>query len=509
MQLIKKYISILLCTTLISLLVLGCSDAFNIVTGSKSKKIVSSSNMIEKLAVYAALGNYTVTEEELQNDVLTALASSKKTPGDARSVSDIAGDYKLTGVTSEVYTIPEAQKNTRSAIESYNDINIYAYQFENAETEEKSYVLSCDDRRIGEIIAIADGEFNPDDDAPFIDIVKTGLEGYINKTIDTWNNLTDEDVRSVRSGAHDYIVDRNWYEVEKAFCKSDLDAFHRHILVTQWGQSSPANDFVKICEKKECFAGCGAVALAQICVDRRYPEYCSADVLSELKKNNCVPSDWDGKYNYYSMKYVDHYEYTPKMAELWPEGKMNVASLLYDIGKGIKMSYGVNGTTASGSLIEDVYDWLEQNDFYCSPILDYDYSAIETSINNGHPVYISGKRKERGPDGPIYYGHAWVIDDCGEYSCVINRIKTGEPFTITDNFVHCNWGWDGKSNGFYLSDLFNVSYGALFKIEDRYEQQSDGSWRQYPDQYKDGEKYDDRSHPYTYSYNLKIISDIY
>ena len=224
--------------------------------------------------------------------------------------------------------------------------------------------------------------------------------------------------------------------------------------------------------------------------------------------NNCVPFDWDGEYNYTSMKYVDHYEYTPKMQSLEPEGKMNVAALMYDIGKGVNMNYGIGGSRSSGSTIESAYNWLEQNDFYCSPILDYDYSAIETSINNGHPVYISGKRKERGPDGPIYYGHAWVIDDCGEYSCVINRIKTGEPFTITDNFVHCNWGWNGLHNGFYLSGLFNTSYGALFKIEDRYEHQSDGSWTQYPDQYKDGDEPDDGKHKYNYSYDLKIISNI-
>ena len=97
----------------------GCSDTFNIVTGSNSKNNVSGSNMAEKLATYAVLGNYTVTEEELQNDVLTALASSKKNPEDARSVSDITKNYKLISVTSEVYTVPESQKTTRSAIESY------------------------------------------------------------------------------------------------------------------------------------------------------------------------------------------------------------------------------------------------------------------------------------------------------------------------------------------------------------------------------------------------------
>ena len=26
--------------------------------------------------------------------------------------------------------------------------------------------------------------------------------------------------------------------------------------------------------------------------------------------------------------------------------------------------------------------------------------------------------------------------------------------------VHCNWGWNGDSNGYYLNDVFNITSGA-------------------------------------------------
>ncbi|MBO4404831.1 MAG: hypothetical protein J5780_05820, partial [Treponema sp.] len=44
----------------------------------KTRQISSAENLDEKLLVYAETGNYTVTEEELQKDALTALVSLNK-----------------------------------------------------------------------------------------------------------------------------------------------------------------------------------------------------------------------------------------------------------------------------------------------------------------------------------------------------------------------------------------------------------------------------------------------
>lgn len=30
----------------------------------------------------------------------------------------------------------------------------------------------------------------------------------------------------------------------------------------------------------------------------------------------------------------------------------------------------------------------------------------------------------------------------------------------TKNMLHCNWGWGGSRNGYYLSKAFNTFYGA-------------------------------------------------
>ena len=107
-----------------------------------------------------------------------------------------------------------------------------------------------------------------------------------------------------------------------------------------------------------------------------------------------------------------------------------------------------------------------------------------------------------------YRGHAWVIDECGKYKLVFKNTRKNETFEIEDNFVHCNWGWNGLHNGFYLSDLLNTKKGPSFRVQDRYV--ADGnSLEEYLGQRKDDDSPDDVERDYNYKYFQKIISDIY
>jgi hypothetical protein len=44
-------------------------------------------------------------------------------------------------------------------------------------------------------------------------------------------------------------------------------------------------------------------------------------------------------------------------------------------------------------------------------------------------------------------------------SCTVTKGQKSD--NITDDFVHCNPGWGGNKNGYYLSNVFDMRNGHL------------------------------------------------
>lgn len=78
------------------------------------------------------------------------------------------------------------------------------------------------------------------------------------------------------------------------------------------------------------------------------------------------------------------------------------------------------------------------------------------SVDNDRPLY------SRGASGAG--GHGWVVDGYKYERKTINYynyyLYVDNPFESVDIYriyFHCNWGWNGQSDGYYLSDAF-LSY---------------------------------------------------
>lgn len=56
-------------------------------------------------------------------------------------------------------------------------------------------------------------------------------------------------------------------------------------------------------------------------------------------------------------------------------------------------------------------------------------------------------------------GHAFIVDGYCNLSCVAT--KGTNTINITTDFIHCNTGWGGVGNGYYISGVFNMGAGAL------------------------------------------------
>ncbi len=82
----------------------------------------------------------------------------------------------------------------------------------------------------------------------------------------------------------------------------------------------------------------------------------------------------------------------------------------------------------------------------------YNEEQIIAALRAGNPVFGRGNAGEKKILWWTKYtnGHAWVYDGC------IRSVVESKP----SYFVHCNWGWGGYKNGYYLSKVFNTADGA-------------------------------------------------
>lgn len=323
---------------------------------------------------------------------------------------------------------------------------VYLFNFNNNE----GFALVSGDARVGDILAfVEEGNLDPTigvDNPGFAiflemaDIyyrLKTGLP--INEEIlnnyqtrsgdDPWEDY-DPEIDA------DYVEYSDWTKVNS----SDTGS----ILPCKWNQGYPLNRYCETSEGETALVGCVAIAVGQIMY---------------YHAHNCTYNgtnyDWD-----VISTYVKANNYTAAGLDM-------AAKLVADLGRSenLDMDYG---TEASGAYSENVPRTFANFGYTNSGIIEASNGRF--NLDNG-PYYMSGTRLASSnlpdnnlgiysPDG-IYSGHAWVIDASMEqmryiYTYLYNGIlaKTEVEYR---HLCHCNWGWGGSCDGYFLGDVFKIN----------------------------------------------------
>ena len=214
------------------------------------------------------------------------------------------------------------------------------------------------------------------------------------------------------------------------------------LISCNWDQGSPWND---MCPEDSdgpggnVLVGCVAVSMAQIMYYWGYPEVGSGD-----------HSYTHWSYGYQYADFEDSFYDYENMADSY--GTDASALLLYHAGISVNMGYGVDGSGASVFGNNPSTYYAMRNYFLfkntMSQVFPEDYSTsiyralLQEDLDNNKPIIYVGYSN----DG----GHAWNIDG------------------YDDDYFHCNWGWGGYQNGYFLlSSLngFNSGQGAIINIE--------------------------------------------
>jgi hypothetical protein len=209
------------------------------------------------------------------------------------------------------------------------------------------------------------------------------------------------------------------------------------ICQTNWGQNTPYNNECPTYNGSTCLTGCVATAAAQVMKVHEYPKRGTGSHSYKWESDNgdsiTISANF-GSTIYHWSDMLNSYASTSNS-----EQREAVARLMYHCGVACNMKYGTNSSSAvtynmTNALIE-YFDYdkglqVLHKDYMNEDVL---LDSLATELQAGRPILISGHTVKNE-------GHAFVCDGID-----------------TDGMLHINWGWTGKSNGYFRISAFQPS----------------------------------------------------
>jgi hypothetical protein len=459
------------------------------------------------LALLKTQESHKVSLDDLQKMVSGVLGNTPEGRSVASEGSVVTGVKKLPISVDQNFVGFAGPGRSALAVPETEPVEIYELSVGQPDSESEGFILASNDDRIGNILAISEGSLE-DANEEFLEVLNANMQDYIDATIAEYNSITEEeieaalekalaeDVEGARAmsshwSAFDHLDSGNWKPTGQYW--SNFSIQKNPLLLTKWGQgtSKPPydyayNNYVRYKKGNDRITGCGATAMAQIVA---YHNYIKPNMSSSPPAFNISSVGyWSGTYNLSLIRTMQTITNTSSAA-----ARGQVAALMYHLGDLAWASYSSGETSTSIYFIKPAF--LSMG--YTVPIYSYATDVTETSnsstiathttpgviknaLNNNRPILIAGfsesgkKDKASGDDDKKKSGHYWVIDGYGSmttYKEYFYNSQTGQTATVTLNLnnclmVHCNLGWNGNANGWYIYGIFDTENRTL--LEENY-----------------------------------------
>lgn len=305
----------------------------------------------------------------------------------------------------------------------------------------KGFCIISGDRRIPPVLAFSDyGHINKNDTikGSGFAVFMSRLHAYYNAQLDKFQDRLD-----LLQLQWKYEKPIDYFEIE-TICSPPIDVYRTPNLVpVTWGQDTPYNKKAPIVEGSSAATGCVAVATAQILSAYKQP-----------KQYKDLSINWELLTKY---KSYDLYKEDAQVDSFVDQ----VSSLLRIVGDKLHNKWGISST---GARTKDVPAVLEDMGYYNpSKVTPYNYNGIIRSIDQRHPVIMAGCEEctKFWFITQCEECHAWVTDGyvVKEYTETYVLHDTKEVIgskKIQYTLLHCNWGWDGWNNGYFIPNVFNA-----------------------------------------------------
>jgi len=299
------------------------------------------------------------------------------------------------------------------------------------------YVIISNDARIeSPLLAFTQkgSLVNGETDNPGLKLFLERLEGYMLESIAKFGNDDEQKAMVVAQ--------------KGPYSGSPLDTVVRPLVPVEWGQKKPY--WLKLnttqCPSGYYVTGCVATATAQIMSRWEYPTSLGSGTTYNWTTLNTFKDS-----NYFEESPTDNAAQRLKKIL----ARNMVSDLFQQIGTGIYAVQGYMnyGCTESLAYTTHALTFLENNGFS-----SYNFTSYNSTI--GFAKVKFGLSYSKSPfmangcfyDNGIRKCHAWVIDGIAKNSS-------------SSYYIHNNWGWDGRDNGYYPSGVFDPSYFNFQDVE--------------------------------------------
>ena len=204
---------------------------------------------------------------------------------------------------------------------------------------------------------------------------------------------------------------------------------------TLWGQKDPYNNLCPTTSSGHVVAGCVAVAASQIMKKHNYPAHGIGSHSYKWANENgdSIMLSADFENTYYDWTNMLN-SYTSSATDVQQTA---VATLIYQCGVATEMKYRANSSTGNSyMMVNALIDHFGYDKGIRHLYKSYSDEAVleeamYAELQAGRPVYISAKTVRNE-------GHAFICDGID-----------------ADGLFHINWGWLGKSNGYFRFSALN------------------------------------------------------
>lgn len=229
-----KKLSILICFCILMLFV-DCKQNVSLGSHIENEELNDIKKREFYLSTLMETGNYHVEEEKIKRDLLNILQELEN-DSETRSV------LKSTPIIEK---IEESFINTKDVIpfsitqEQNESVKLYIHKI--LDEKKEGFAITCNDLRIGEILAIIEeGEFKKDiTNDPFMKLIVANIESHVKTTLQNWEKLKKEKETS-RSIFRDMVESNNYIYSNWNLVNGNLE----NILKTKWNQMDPYNKVI-------------------------------------------------------------------------------------------------------------------------------------------------------------------------------------------------------------------------------------------------------------------------
>ncbi len=224
----------------------------------------------------------------------------------------------------------------------------------------------------------------------------------------------------------------------------------------KWHQDAPYNNYMPIINGRHADAGCGPIAMAQAMSVYMWPN-----------------SYQNNEFNW------------PEMLALSPSetGISMVARLIEIIGRP-ELADVVFTPQGTGCGLDDLiiaFKKLQYSNVTTAEekynVSGYNPIIVNDELRCNRPVIVRGSTS-KNVLSPKNVTHFWLLHGLFVQNRTVNywhRSDIGQPELIssreeTITYQQCNWGWGGYMDGYYLSDVYDLTDGIPYPEDDDHTQ---------------------------------------